>query len=257
MFELGLEGKVAIITGGSDGLGRATALRLAYEGCHVVICARRKDHLESVAEKIIDETNAKVIPIQADVSKAPDIKKLVSDTHKIFGGIDILINNAGQSAAAGLEDVSDQTWQADIDLKVMAAVRACRLVVPIMRERGGGSIVNATIIGGKTPPAKALPTTVTRAAGINLTKSLAHEYAVSNIRVNTICIGLLKSEQWVRRCDEKDINLFYEKLATPVPLGRVGEAEEYADLATFLVSDRATYITGAAINIDGGLSAST
>ena len=231
MFELGLEGKVAIITGGSDGLGRATALRLAYEGCHVVICARRKDHLESVAEKIIDETNAKVIHIQADVSKAPDIKKLVSDTHKIFGGIDILINNAGQSAAAGLEDVSDQTWQADI--------------------------VNATIIGGKTPPAKYLPTTVTRAAGINLTKSLAHEYAVSNIRVNTICIGLLKSEQWVRRCDEKDINLFYEKLATPVPLGRVGEAEEYADLATFLVSDRATYITGAAINIDGGLSAST
>lgn len=257
MFELGLEEKIAIITGGSDGLGRATALRLASEGCHVVICARRKDHLQSVADEIINETGARVVPIQADVSKAPDIEKLVSETRKIFGGIDILINNAGQSAAAGLEDVSDQTWQADIDLKVMAAVRACRLVVPIMREGGGGSIVNSTIIGGKVPPAKALPTTVTRAAGINLTKSLAHEYAEANIRINTICIGLLKSEQWVRRCKNGDLNSFYQKLATPIPLGRVGEAEEYADLATFLVSDRATYITGTAINIDGGLSAAT
>lgn len=257
MFELGLKGKVAIITGGSDGLGRATAYRLASEGCHVVICARRNDHLQSVADNIINETGAKVKPIQADVSKASDIQKLVTETCKTFGGIDVLINNAGQSAAAGLEEVSDEVWQADIDLKVMAAVRACRLVVPIMRERGGGSIVNATIIGGKAPPAKALPTTVTRAAGINLTKSLAHEYAQSNIRINTICIGLLKSEQWVRRCDDNDLNSFYEKLAKPIPLGRVGEAEEYADLATFLVSDRATYITGTAINIDGGLSAAT
>lgn len=257
MFELGLKNKIAIITGGSDGLGRATAFRLASEGCHVVICARRKDHLQSVADNIINETGAKVKPIQADVSKVEDIEKLISETCETFGGIDILINNAGQSAAAGLEEVSDQTWLADIDLKVMAAVRACRLVVPIMRERGGGSIVNATIIGGKAPPAKALPTTVTRAAGINLTKSLAHEYAQSNIRVNTICIGLLKSEQWVRRCNDSDLNSFYEKLAAPIPLGRVGEAEEYADLATFLVSNRATYITGAAINIDGGLSATT
>ncbi len=133
MFELGLEEKIAVITGGSDGLGRATALRLASEGCHVVICARRKDHLQSVADEIINETGARVVPIQADVSKAPDIEKLVSETRKIFGGIDILINNAGQSAAAGLEDVSDQTWQADICLKVMAACRARRLVVPIMR----------------------------------------------------------------------------------------------------------------------------
>ena len=123
-----------------------------------------------------------------------------------------------------------------------------------MRERGGGAIVNATIVGGKAPAAKSLPTTVSRAAGINLTKSLANEYAVDRIRVNTVCIGLLKSEQWVRRAGNEDPEELYRKLSKQVPLGRIGEAEEYADLVTFLVSDRAAYITGVAVNIDGGLS---
>ncbi len=123
-----------------------------------------------------------------------------------------------------------------------------------MRERGGGSIINATIIGGKAPAAKALPTTVSRAAGINLTKSLANEYAVDRIRVNTVCIGLLKSEQWVRRAGNKDPEELYRELSKQIPLGRVGEAEEYADLVTFLVSERAAYITGVAVNIDGGVS---
>ena len=254
MFELGLKGKIAVITGGSDGLGRATAERLADEGAKVVICARREDHLQRVAKDIAARSGAEVIGVRADVSIATDIGELIKATLGHFGGVDILVNNAGKSAAAGLEEVDDEEWQADLNLKVMAAVRACRMVIPIMRERGGGSIVNATIVGGKAPAARSLPTTVSRAAGINLTKSLANEFAVDRIRVNTVCIGLLKSEQWVRRAGNKDPEELYRELSKQVPLGRIGEAEEYADLVTFLVSDRAAYITGVAVNIDGGLS---
>ncbi|MEE2694098.1 MAG: SDR family oxidoreductase [Pseudomonadota bacterium] len=255
MFDLGLRDKVAVITGGSDGLGLATAERLATEGAKVVICARREDHLLRAAEGVISRTGAEVLAVRADVSVAADIERLIDSALGKYGGVDILVNNAGKSAAAGLEEVTDVEWEEDLNLKVMGAVRACRRVIPIMRERGGGAIVNATIVGGKAPAAKALPTSVSRAAGINLTKSLANQYAEVGIRVNTVCIGLLKSEQWVRRAGNKDPHDLYTELSAQVPLGRVGESEEYADLVAFLVSDRASYITGVAVNIDGGMSA--
>ncbi len=255
MFDLGIQGKIAIITGGSDGLGRATAVRLAAEGCKVVICARRAEHLNMAAEAIMEETGGEVLAIPADVAKAEDIDTLVEGTLRRFNGVDIVINNAGKSAAASLEDVDDAAWQEDIDLKIMAAVRLCRRTIPIMRERGGGAIVNAAIVAGKAPPAGALPTSVSRAAGINLTKSLANEYAADKIRVNTVCIGLIKSAQWDRRAGNREVEELYSEMSAKVPLGRVGEAEEYADLVAFLVSERAAYITGTAVNIDGGMSA--
>ena len=253
MFDLGLTDKVAIVTGGSDGLGRATAHRLAEEGAKVVICGRREDYLKTAAGEISAASAGTVHPIQADVTSAEDCTRLVAETNAEFGGIDILINNAGASAAASLEDVSDDAWQADFDLKVMAAVRLCRAVVPSMKARGGGSIVNASIGGGKAPPAGQLPTSLTRAAGLNLTKSLANEFAPDNIRVNAICIGLLKSAQWERRAGDGSLDAFYERLSEKVPLGRVGDAEDYGDLAAFLCSARGTYITGTAINLDGGM----
>jgi 3-oxoacyl-[acyl-carrier protein] reductase len=217
MLDLGLTRKVAIVTGGSDGLGRATALRLAAEGCKVAICARREDHLEAAAEAIAAQTSAEVLGCRADVTSAADIDALVDTTVTRFGGIDILVNNAGTSAAASLEALDDAAWQQDIDLKLMAAVRLCRRVVPIMRERGGGSIVNATIVGAKAPAARALPTSVTRAAGINLTKSLANDYASAGIRVNTVCIGLLKSAQWERRAGNRPVEELYAEMAGAYP----------------------------------------
>ncbi len=255
MFDLGLKGRIAIVTGGSDGLGRATAARLAGEGCKVSICARRADHLEAAAKAIIEETGGEVLACPADVTRPADLDALVDATVARFGGVDICVNNAGASAAAPFETVDDTAWAADIELKIMAVVRLCRRVIPIMRERGGGSIVNATIVGGKAPLARALPTTVTRAAGINLTKSLANEYAGDNIRVNTVCIGLLKSAQWNRRAGDRPIEALYDEMSSRVPLGRIGEAEDYADLVAFLVSERAAYITGTAINLDGGMAA--
>lgn len=255
MLELGLTDRIAIVTGGSDGLGRATATRFAAEGCKVVICARRQEHLEAAADEIRGETGGEVVACRADVTRSADIDALVQTAVDRFGGVDILINNAGTSAAASFEAVDDDAWYADIELKIMGAIRLCRRVIPIMRERGGGSVVNATIIGGKAPAPRALPTSVTRAAGINLTKSLANEYAADNIRVNTICIGLLQSAQWQRRAGKRPVETLYEEMSKRVPLGRIGAAEDYADLAAFLVSARATYITGVAVNLDGGMSA--
>jgi NAD(P)-dependent dehydrogenase (short-subunit alcohol dehydrogenase family) len=254
MLDLGLEGKVAIVTGGSEGLGRATAMRLAAEGCRVAICARRKDVLERAADDIRKTTGGQVLAHPADVSRAADVEAVVVATRGAFGGVDILVNNAGTSSAAGFEGVDDATWETDIQLKLMAAVRFCRLVIPEMKKRGGGRIVNVTTVGGKAPAARSLPTSVTRAAGINLTKSLANEYAPDRILVNTICLGLVKSAQWERRA-KGDLDGYYREVAKRVPVGRVGEAEEFADLVAFLCSARAGYITGTAINFDGGMSA--
>jgi len=254
-LELELNGKVAIISGGSDGMGRAAAERLASEGVKVGICARRKDHLERAAEEIRKATGGEVLAVPADVSRAADVEAVVKAVADRWGGVDILLNNAGTSNANAFEAVDDATWQADFDLKVMGAVRFCRLAIPHMKRRGGGQIVNVTVVGGKAPSARALPTTLSRAAGINLTKSLANEYAADGIRVNTICIGLVRSAQIDRRAKDGDLEAHYAGLAKRVPLGRVAHAREFGDLVAFLVSERASYITGTAINFDGGMSA--
>jgi NAD(P)-dependent dehydrogenase (short-subunit alcohol dehydrogenase family) len=168
--------------------------------------------------------------------------------------VDILLNNAGTSAAASFEAVDDAAWIHDLELKLFSAVRLCRLCIPLMKKRGGGRIINVTNLGAKTPSARGLPTSVSRAAGINLTKSLANEYAADKILVNTICIGLVKSAQWERRA-KGDLDAFYKDTAKRVPIGRMGEAEEFGDLVAFLVSERAAFITGTAINFDGGMAA--
>lgn len=251
-MELGLSGKVALITGGSDGLGLATAKRLAGEGASVVICGRRSDRLADAASEA-SAGGGDVFPHAADVTSAADCEALISATIAKYGGLDVLVNNAGASAAFGLEALDDAAWQADFDLKVMASARLCRLAIPHLKTRGGGAIINAAIGGGKAAPAQALPTSVMRAAGLNLTKSLSAEFAACQIRVNAICIGLIKSAQWDRRAGDKPVDDLYADMSKRIPMGRVGEAEEYADLVSFLASDRAKYITGTAINLDGGL----
>ena len=246
-MDLGLKDKVAIITGGSYGIGRAAAWRLAYEGARVAICARRKEVLEQAAEEIRVRTEGVVIPIQADVSISQDIDRVVNTTLEHFGRIDILVNNAGQSAAAPFESVTEEQWQADFDL---------------MRNVGGGRIINVTNLGGRTPGASSVPTSVSRAAGIAVTKAMSKDLGKDNILVNTVCIGFIKSGQHEGRYEQaraQDPNLtldaFYKQLADGRnPLGRVGEAEEAGDVIAFLASERASYLTGIAVNIDGGAS---
>jgi NAD(P)-dependent dehydrogenase (short-subunit alcohol dehydrogenase family) len=255
--ELGLAGKIAIVTGASEGIGRAVAQRLAEEGALLAMCARRADVLQRAAQEIAAAAGTDVLAVPADVTRPPDLERLVQATVDRYGRIDILVNNAGRSAAAPVEAVPDEAWQADLDLKLLAAVRLTRFVVPHLRRAGGGAIVNMTTVGGKAPGAASLPTSVSRAAGIAFTKAASQDLARDRIRVNTVCLGMIKSMQWVRRVQAQGIELdeFYRRQGQQVPLGRVGEAEEVADLVVFLVSDRAAYITGAAINIDGGLGA--
>ena len=258
-MDLGLRGKVAIVTGGSDGLGLATARRLATEGSAVAICGRDAGRLKEAAEGLRSD-GADVLDIQADVTRSGDLEALVSSTVERFGRLDILVNNAGTSAARGFDTVDDAAWQADLELKLFAAIRCVRLCVPHMRQSGGGRIVNILNTGAKTPGARSLPTSVSRAAGLALTKALSKELAPDGILVNAVCIGLVKSGQWERRWSHDGrpgtLESFYERMARErdVPVGRVGEADELGALVTFLVSAQAAFITGVAINFDGGHS---
>ena len=263
-MELGLDGKVAIVTGGSDGIGKAAALRMAGEGANVIIVARRQDVLDAAAAEIRTATEGEVLPISADVSDKGTASLVVNTAVERYGRVDILVNNAGTSMAKGFEDVSDDDWEFDFELKVWGAVRLIRASIPEMRKVGGGRIINVTNLGGRTPGANSMPTSISRAAGIAITKGLSKDLAADNILVNTVCIGLIKSGQHQRRYDarignEPDLDLgdFYDQLAAgrSVPLGRVGEGEEAGDVIAFLASDRASYLTGVAINIDGGASA--
>ena len=260
-MELGLAGKVAIVTGGSEGIGRAAAAALGREGAKVIVCARRADVLARAAAELSGEHDATIVPVAADVRRADEIERVVATALERFGRLDILVNNAGTSAAGPFGTVSDEDWQADLELKLFAAIRACRLALPHLRAAGGGSIINLLNIGAKQPGAASVPTSVSRAAGLALTKALSKEYAPDNVRVNAVLIGMIKSGQneraWRRGGGDRPLDQYYAETAKQraIPLGRVGEADEAGDLIAFLASARAAYISGVAINLDGGLSA--
>jgi 3-oxoacyl-[acyl-carrier protein] reductase len=260
-MDLGLKGKVAVVTGGSEGIGRATAQSLGREGASVVICARRMDVLQKAADEVAEATGAQIVPVRADVTNIQDVERVVQTAVDRFGRLDILVNNAGTSAAEAFESVTDEGWQADLDLKLYGAIRATRAALPHLRKAGGGAVVNVLSIGAKQPGARSLPTTVSRAAGMALMKALSKELAADNIRVNAINIGLIKSGQNDRRWQSMGSpgtrDEYYAETArrTGIPLGRVGEAEEVGDLIAFLASSRGAYITGVSINVDGGTSA--
>lgn len=258
MYDLGLSGKVAIVTGGSEGIGKATALALVKEGARVAICARREDVLQEAAREIKAATEGEVIAVRADVANPSDLEGLVKRVVETYGGVDILVNNAGGAAGAPFEAVTDEAWQADLDLKLFAAIRASRLVIPHMRARGGGRIINITMIGGKQPGTRSVPSSISRAAGIALTKALSKDLARDNILVNTVCIGVIKSGQQsrnaVRSFPGLELEEAYREMGKGIPMGRVGETEEAANAILFLASNMASYITGASINVDGGTS---
>ena len=254
-MELGLKGKVAIITGGTEGIGKAAALTLAREGAKVAICARRQPLLDAVAAEIT-KAGGEALAVSADMSKAADCERFVNEVVKRFGGVDILLNNAGTSKRGNFLDLSDDEWAADLELKVFGAVRCSRLVIPHMKKRGGGRIINITISSAKQPGAGSYPTSVSRAAGLAITKALSKEFAADNILVNTICIGKIKSGQHERRYTKEGISAdeYYGKMVKDIPLKRAGEAQEVANVIAFLASDAASYVTGTSINLDGGIS---
>ena len=263
-MDLGLQDKVAIITGGSDGIGKAAALSMAKEGAAVVIVARRQDVLDQAAQEIMTATEGQVLSISADVMEPGSARNIVQSTLDKFGRVDILVNNAGTSMAKAFEGVSRDDWEFDFEVKVWGAVRLMQESIPEMRKVGGGRIINVTNLAGRTPGPSSMPTSISRAAGIAITKGLSKDLAKDNILVSTVCIGLIKSGQHQTNYEARvqsdpglTIDAFYDNLAASrsVPLGRVGEPEEAGDVIAFLASERASYLTGIAVNLDGGTSA--
>ena len=260
-MDLGLQGKVALITGGSEGIGKAAAASMAAEGAKVVICARRTEVLEGAAADIRQATGGEVLAVTSDVGQPDQIRALFDTVISTYGRLDILVNNAGTSAAGPFESVTDEGWQKDLDVKLFGAVRCSREALPHIRRQGGGRIINVTNLGAKAPGGASVPTSVSRAAGVALTKAMSKEFAADNILVTTVCIGLIKSGQHERRFEQSrahnadlTIDQFYDEMGKGVPLGRMGEGREAGDVIAFLASERASYLTGIAVNIDGGTS---
>jgi NAD(P)-dependent dehydrogenase (short-subunit alcohol dehydrogenase family) len=258
-MDLELSGKRALITGGSKGIGLATAKRMAQEGAHVVIVGRRRDALNEALDAIKGTAVGSAYAVSADVSTVDGCARAVEEAIAHMGGIDILVNNAGAGAAGPALNHSDETWTGDLELKLFGALRLARLAVPHMKSAGGGRIVNVTAIQGKQPGPNSGPSSVSRAAGIALTKVLSKELAPDKILVNTVCIGLIESEQIGRgaraRFPDLPLDQAFARMGESVPLGRIGRSEEAGDVITFLCSARASYVTGVAINLDGGASA--
>src|SRR5580698_6189138 len=255
-MDLELTGKTVLITGGTDGRGLALATQLAAEGAAVGVCGRDEERLRA-AEAAVRAAGGDVLAQRADVARASDLEAFVEAAMARWGRIDGIVHNAGRASGGSIEAIEDSTWEYDFQLKLMAAVRLTRMALPQLRANDG-AVLFTLALSAKAPGASSEPSSVTRAAGMALMKALSKELAPDGIRVNAVLIGLIESGQWVRRAAGSGTGLreFYDRFAEDagIPLGRFGRAAEFADLACFLLSARASYLTGTAINLDGGLS---
>lgn len=263
-MDLGLRGQVAIVAASSKGLGKATAIQLAREGAQVVMCSRSKERVEAAAaeaaaEAVRYENGGTAIGVQADVRVQEDIDRLVATAMERFGRIDILVNNAGGPPAGTFETLPPEAFQEAIELNLMSTVRLSKAVVPIMKQQGGGSIVNITSISVKQPLDGLILSNTARAGVIGLAKSMANELGPYGIRVNNVGPGPTRTDRIVdlarQRAESAGISLD-EALAadaSAIPLGRLGEPEEFANVVTFLASPAASYVTGITLQVDGGL----
>jgi len=254
--EISLVGRAAMITGGSKGVGLAVATRFAASGADVAVVARGREALDLAIKTIGATARGRVVAVQGDVAVAADIQRAYDEVMAAFGKVDILVNNAGVSRNAPFEQITDEIWRDDFDQKLFAAIRLTRLAWPQLKERRWGRIINTLNIGAKAPRPGGAPTAVTRAAGMALTKVLAGEGGPHNILVNALLIGFIEADQHVRGAARTGVSLqdYMKERSKETPLGRPGRAEEFANLACFLASDAGSFITGTAINVDGGLS---
>jgi NAD(P)-dependent dehydrogenase (short-subunit alcohol dehydrogenase family) len=258
-MEVRLDGRSAIVTGGSKGLGLAIAREYAASGADVAILARDQASLNDAKAAIqAAGGKGKVLAISCDVSKASPIQAACDEANREFGKVDIFVNNAGQSTRGPSETLTDEQWQSDLDLKLFAQIRFCRILMPQMKQRKWGRIISVLNIGAKAPGADSAPTSVSRAAQMALTKAMSMEGAPHNVLVNSLHVGVIVSDQIKRRYDRERPNVSFDEFIAQagkgVPMGRMGKAEEFANVATFLASDAAGYVTGCAINVDGGRS---
>ena len=259
-MDLGLQDKVAIVTGGSKGIGKATALALAQEGADVAICARGIEALEETAAEIRSRTGRRVLAVSADMSILEDIQNLVASTVAELGGVDILVNNAVNSTAAPFMDLPDEAWLNHINVKVMGYVRCSREVIPHMRRRGGGRIINVGGMAARRIRKTNITNGASNAAVANIAKNLSDQVAKDGILVNCIHPGGSKSPRqdmmMEKRAEYANISVEEtERLElSAIPIGRMVEPEDLANMIVFMVSDKASAVTGQTIAVEGGAS---
>jgi len=257
-MDLQLGGKVALVTGGSEGIGRGIARALAREGCDVAICARRPGPLETAAAEIRAECGRKVLAIAADLTRAEDAERFVATAALDLGRVDILVNNAGSAPGGILEALDEAAWMQGLGLKFMGYVRCLRAALPIMRQQGGGRVVNLIGNDGVKESYWEIVPGACNAAGQNLTKALAAQYGRHNISFVAVNPGPVRTERWsgLVRAMARDMKLSVEeadRLAPrSIPLGRIAEVDEVANLVTYLASPLAHFVNGSMIEIDGG-----
>jgi len=259
-MECRMDGRVALITGASKGLGKAMAVEFARSGAKAVALVARKPETLEAAKAEVEAAGGKAMAYPCDVCDPNAISYMWRKVTSDLGQVDIVVNNAGASATSAFESITDSQWQADIDLKLMASVRVTRLAFPGMKERKWGRVINVLNTLSRAPSGGSAPTSVTRAAGLALTKILSHEGAPHNVLTNALLVGLIESDQWVRAHARSGTNKSYREFLAEMAagrklgIGRVGEAQEFANIACFLCSDSGSYINGVAINVDGGMS---
>ncbi len=262
-MDLGLKGKVAIVGGSSKGLGKAIAMELAREGANVVVCSRNENVLLATAQEIGSQTGQQVLALPADVSKAADIESLVSKTVARFGRVDILINNAGGPPLGTFESLGDEDWAKALEMNLLSAVRLSREVLPHMKKQGGGRIINVTSLAAKEPMEGLILSNAARAGVLGLAKSMANELAKYNITVNSVLPGSHLTDRILQtaKVQADQTKTTQEEVMAQrtksIPLGRMGTPEEFAAVVTFLASERASFVTGATLVVDGGASRSS
>ncbi len=257
-MDLQLKGKTALVTGGSEGIGKAIAMTLAHEGVDVAICARRKEPLEATAQEIIKATGRKIRAIPADLTKDEDAKNFVEQAHKALGRIDIMINNAGSAPGGVIETLTEKDWEQALQLKFMGYVRCLRYALPHMVKQGGGRVVNLIGNDGVKPSYWEIAPGAANAAGQNLTISLAGQYGRHGVSFCAVNPGPVRTERWAGlvKAMSRDMKISYEdadQLAPrSIPMGRIAETEEVANLVVMLASPLMMMANGTMIEIDGG-----
>jgi 3-oxoacyl-[acyl-carrier protein] reductase len=257
-MDLGLKGRVAIVAASSKGMGKAAAMALAGEGARVTMLARGEADLVKAAKEVRERHGAEVLAVPADVTSYDDIRRVVRETVAQWGAVNILVNNAGGPPPGIFDDMDDAEWQSAFELNLLSTIRLVREVLPHMRKAGGGAIVNIQSTSVKEPIDNLILSNSIRSGVIGLAKSLALELAKDNIRVNNVLPGLIMTDR-----QRQMLTVWGEKLGKSfedtkrlregqVPLGRFGEPEDVADMILFLASDRAGYITGVTVQVDGG-----
>ena len=253
-MDLGLRGKVALVTAASKGMGRACAVALGGEGARVAMCARTEADLRGAADEM-RKTGAEVLAVPADVTRGADVTALVDRVAQTFGGVDILVANAGGPPRGFFDELGDEQWQGAFELSLLSTVRLVRAVLPSMRARRWGRILTIQSVSVKQPLPDLVLSNAVRPGVAGLMKTLAAQLGKDNITVNTVCPGRIMTDRFLSGMKVHGLSRddYLARQSTDIPLGRIGTPEEFASVVTFLASERASYVTGVAIQVDGGL----